>query len=100
LLRNVKPFNPGIKSLPATLPAEIFWWGLLIFKGVTARRLCKSLGVKGLMVLVAVVLKESGEQNSGSNDMKLGNKSCETVEQFSHLEKETDESILHSCGNL
>jgi hypothetical protein len=37
-----------VKSLRATLPAEIFT-GILIFKGITARRLYKSLGVKGLI---------------------------------------------------
>jgi hypothetical protein len=40
------PFNTGIKSLRAKLPAEIFLF--LIFKGLTARRLFKSFGVKGL----------------------------------------------------
>jgi hypothetical protein len=44
-----KPFNAGIKSLRATLPADIFLLGILIFKGLTARRLYKSFGVKGLM---------------------------------------------------
>jgi hypothetical protein len=31
------------------LPAEIFLLGILIFKGFTARRLYKSLRVKGLI---------------------------------------------------
>jgi hypothetical protein len=30
------------------LPAENFYWRILIFKRLTARRLYKSLGVKGL----------------------------------------------------
>jgi hypothetical protein len=43
-------FNPnvGIKSRRSTLPAEIFLLGILIFKGLTAQRLYKSFGVKGL----------------------------------------------------
>jgi hypothetical protein len=39
--------NAGIKSLRATLPAEIFT-GILIFKGLTARCVYKSFGVNGL----------------------------------------------------
>jgi hypothetical protein len=41
-------FNAGIKSLRATLPVEIFT-GILIFKGLTARCLYMSFGVKGLI---------------------------------------------------
>jgi hypothetical protein len=50
-------FNAWIKSLRATLPAEIFLPGILIFKGLTARRLYKSFGVKGL---ISVILYEAG----------------------------------------
>jgi hypothetical protein len=46
--RKIIPLTPGMKSLRATLPAEIFYWGFLTFKGLTARRLYTSFGVKGL----------------------------------------------------
>jgi hypothetical protein len=42
------PFNAGIESLQATLPAETFLLGIGIFKGLITRRLYKSFGVKGL----------------------------------------------------
>jgi hypothetical protein len=48
-------FNAGIKSLRATLPAEIFLLGILIFKGLTARRLYKSFGVKGLNMKITTI---------------------------------------------
>jgi hypothetical protein len=38
--------NAEIKSLRATLPAEIFLLEILIFKELTARRLGKSFGVQ------------------------------------------------------
>jgi hypothetical protein len=41
-------FNAGIKSLHAS-PCRDFILDILIFKGVTARRLYKSFGVKGLI---------------------------------------------------
>jgi hypothetical protein len=41
------PFNAGIKSLHATLPAAISLLGILTFKGLTARRLYKAFDVKG-----------------------------------------------------
>jgi hypothetical protein len=47
--QTVNPFNTGIKSIRAALIAEILLLGILIFKGLTARRLYKSLGVKGLI---------------------------------------------------
>jgi hypothetical protein len=40
------PFNAGIKSLRATLPAQNVLPGILIFKGLGARRLYKSFDVK------------------------------------------------------
>jgi hypothetical protein len=46
--RDVQPFNAGIRSLRATLPAENFLLGILIFKGLTARRLYEPFGVKGI----------------------------------------------------
>jgi hypothetical protein len=49
--------NTGIKSLRATVPAEIFLLGILIFKGLTARRLYKSFGVKRLIGSIEVVLR-------------------------------------------
>jgi hypothetical protein len=45
----LSPFNADIKSLRATLPAEIFYCAISIFKGLTARRVYKSFGVKGLI---------------------------------------------------
>jgi hypothetical protein len=45
---DINPLTPENKSLRATLPAEIFVQVILIFKELTARRLCKSFGVKGL----------------------------------------------------
>jgi hypothetical protein len=46
----VSPFNVGINSLRATLPAKVFFLpGILIFKVLTTRRLYKSFGVKGLI---------------------------------------------------
>jgi hypothetical protein len=36
------------------LPAEIFLLGILIFEGLTARRICESLGVKGLNLFSTV----------------------------------------------
>jgi hypothetical protein len=41
-------FNAGIKFLSAKLPAEIFLPRIVIFEELTARRLFKSFGVKGL----------------------------------------------------
>jgi hypothetical protein len=48
LVRLLSPLTPELNPLRATLPAEIFERGILIFKGLTARRLYKSFGVKGL----------------------------------------------------
>jgi hypothetical protein len=48
----LQSFNVLIKSLRATLPAEIFLLRILIFKGLTARHLYKSFGVKVLKCLV------------------------------------------------
>jgi hypothetical protein len=45
---NINLFSAGIKSLRAMLHAEIFLLGILILKGLTVRRLYKSIGVKGL----------------------------------------------------
>jgi hypothetical protein len=42
------PLTPELNPSAQTLPAEIFLPGILIFKRLTARRLFKSLGVKGL----------------------------------------------------
>jgi hypothetical protein len=36
---SIKPFGDEIKSIRATLPAEVFILGILIFKWLTARRL-------------------------------------------------------------
>jgi hypothetical protein len=46
-IQGLNPFNAGVKSLRATLPAEIFV-GILIFKGLTMRRLYKSFGLQEL----------------------------------------------------
>jgi hypothetical protein len=43
-----QPFNARIKSFRATLPAEIFLLGILMFKGLIARRIYKSLSGKWL----------------------------------------------------
>jgi hypothetical protein len=43
------PFNGGIISSRAKLPAKIFLLGILILNGLTARRVYKSFGVKGLI---------------------------------------------------
>jgi hypothetical protein len=45
LASEIKLLTPLIKSLRATLPAEIFLPGILIFKQLTARRLDWSFGV-------------------------------------------------------
>jgi hypothetical protein len=42
----------GSNSFRPTLPANIYLLGILIFKGLTARRLYKSFGVKGLTDMV------------------------------------------------
>jgi hypothetical protein len=47
-----EPFKAGIKSLRATMPDEIFYFFILIFKGLTARRFYKSFGVKGLILFM------------------------------------------------
>jgi hypothetical protein len=39
--------------------SRIFLLGILIFKGLTARRLYKSFGVKGLMALESVVAMDN-----------------------------------------
>jgi hypothetical protein len=52
----LKPFNAGFKSLRATLPAEIFLPGILIFKGLAVRRVYKSFGVKGLIFIFVCML--------------------------------------------
>jgi hypothetical protein len=39
----------GVLCLVTWCVKRILLLGILIFKGLTARRLCKSLGVKGLM---------------------------------------------------
>jgi hypothetical protein len=36
--------------------SRIFLLGILIFKGLTARRLCKLFDVKGLKLIVGIVL--------------------------------------------
>jgi hypothetical protein len=57
-----QPFNARIKSLRATLPAEVFLLGIVNSKGLTGRRLYKSFGVKGLTNYTALWQRNMGYQ--------------------------------------
>jgi hypothetical protein len=114
----INPFNSGIISPRAKLPVKIFLLGILIFKGLTARRVYKSFGVKWLisstcfehlfahheealcMQQLVYAVPPNGEQNRCSKHLEVINYNKMKANSASCWSYYTDNITMHGQENI